>query len=250
MTGRNKGPVPTVPKEIVVIDSGESLMATVRVVCPECKVPLKLLSDVTSGRKIRCPRCQASFPLELKDTGPTSRPFRDSETSQKSAGGRARNRPSRPRSKSEKKAKPSIVLWAGLAIGAVLLILGVTLFFVWQGKEEGKATEGRPLVKDGRPGNVEPHLPPPDEGFDKLPVWAPGPALLQELGPYVPFREHRMRLPKGYKVLNVQEQGELLWYSIQGPQTSEKYSASLDACASPKDVFPSKAFQAGCSSSP
>jgi hypothetical protein len=120
------------------------------------------------------------------------------------------------------------MLWWGLAIGVVLLTLGITLFFAWQGKEEGKTPESRPFAKGTRPGKVEPPQPPPDEGLDKLPVWAPDPALLEQLGPYVQFREHRMRLPKGYKVVDERQQAGILFYSIQGPQTSEKFFALLD----------------------
>src|SRR5437660_12686413 len=38
-------------------------MSKERILCPECKAPLNIDDSLPAGKKIKCPKCQAIFPL-------------------------------------------------------------------------------------------------------------------------------------------------------------------------------------------
>ena len=51
-------------------------MAAVSFTCPACHAPLKFANPVPAGKKIKCPKCAAVFPMpsdEIRD-GPPARP--------------------------------------------------------------------------------------------------------------------------------------------------------------------------------
>src|SRR5436305_9062142 len=96
------------------------------ITCPECESPLKFASPVPAGKKIKCPKCEAVFPMPEESSrpsdairpkgGPPPRPVRRSARDDDDDEEDDYDRPTR-RSSRRRSEKDNSALVIGLVIG-------------------------------------------------------------------------------------------------------------------------------------
>lgn len=143
-----------------------------KLTCPQCQAPIKLKQPAESGKKLRCPKCGASFNAPRDDAGdePTNEHEAEEKTSKKKRG-----------SKKKAKAGGNTLLFVGVGAALVVLLLvcggggaGIWYFTTKPTEKTAQATDKGPGATADKP---TPKLKPPshtDEAFLNDPKWKSG----------------------------------------------------------------------------
>lgn len=181
--------------------------------CPECDHKLRANNPIAPGKKVRCPRCQAVFPVPasaansaatgIKKPAVTARardlddenedmPVKKRRVEQVAPARKVKPPPrdediddeeeqeeeeeERPRKKKKKKSSSQMPLILGLSGGAALLLIFVVTAFLWPGFLVGKESPKGPQPVPGGPAAVDAARAP--EGPDNVLAYLPADSVV------------------------------------------------------------------------